>query len=66
MSGGGGGAIIIRYTVKKAMEDPLVSGVLPPKMRAIIDPILAKDINNWSVADHQEAVRIFHWIATRC
>lgn len=66
MSGGGGGVIIIRAAMKQALVDPLVHGNLPKDLQAAIDPVLAKDVNAWTMVDHHDAVHAFVWAAEHC
>ena len=66
MSGGGGGVIIIRNAMKMALSDPLVHGALPDHLKSTVDPILAKDVNDWSMVDHRSAVHVFDWAAAHC
>jgi hypothetical protein len=63
---GGGGHIIIRNAIKQALSDPLIHGILSDKHKAIIDPILAEDINNWTPKDDAEALKVFEWCARNC
>jgi hypothetical protein len=49
--GGGDGTVIVKNAVKAALSDPTVHGNLAPKMQAKIDPVLAKDVADWSTAD---------------
>ena len=58
-----GGIIIMRKAIQQALTDPLVHGQLPDKMKVTIDPVLAKDVNDWTTADHHAAVHVFDWAA---
>jgi hypothetical protein len=58
---GGGTIIIIRNAIKQALSDPLVHGMLPPKMLVKVDPILAKDTSAWTAEDDVESMRAFSW-----
>lgn len=62
----GGGHIIIRNAIKTALSDPVVHGLLSDRQKAIIDPILAEDVNNWTPHDDEEARKIFDWAARNC
>ena len=66
MSGGGGGTIIIRSAMKKALNDPLIHGDLPDKMTKVIDPVLAKDEGMWSLAEHHAVNDVFNWASQHC
>lgn len=63
---GGGGTIIIRNAIKQVLTDPLVHGSLPDKMKTTIDPVLAKDVNDWTTPEHHAALNVFDWAATHC
>jgi len=63
---GGGGTVIIRNAIKQALIHPLIHGALPEKMKAVVDPVLQKDVNDWTVADHNGALHVFDWAATHC
>jgi len=63
---GGGTIIIIRNAIKQALSDPLVHGSLSASDQAAIDPILAKDVNDWTQTEHDKAVKIFTWAAHHC
>jgi len=62
----GGGHIIIRASIKTALSDPLVHGLLSDKQKTLIDPILAEDVNNWSTQDDENARKVFDWVAKNC
>jgi len=66
MSGGGGGVIIIRTAIKTALSDPLVHGGLPDYIQKSVDPVLAKDVNDWDHAEHRAAAHAFDWAAMNC
>lgn len=57
---GGGGHIIIQHA-KIAMSDPLVHGNLPDAIKALIDPILAKEDAQWSVSDKLLIAHAYNW-----
>lgn len=57
----GGGHIIIRQALKMALSDPLVHGALPMADQAAIDPILAKDVNDWSHREQRTCMQSFCW-----
>jgi hypothetical protein len=62
----GGGHIIINQAIKQALSDPLVHGMLPPEDQAVVDPILAKDVNDWTMEDRHLAAKAFFWVAVNC
>ncbi len=66
MSGGGGGIIIIRNAMKQALSNPLVHGTLPESDANLIDPILAKDVNDWTHIEHEQVRKTFAWVAQHC
>lgn len=66
MSGGGGGTIIIRSVMKKALSDPLIHGDLPQKISKVIDPVLSKDEGAWTFAEHHAVIEAFNWVALNC
>lgn len=63
---GGGGHIIIRSAMKQALTDPLVHGWLPAADTALIDPILAKDVNDWTAQEYERVRKTFAWAAQHC
>ena len=66
MSGGGGGIIIIRNAMKQALSNPLVHGMLPEADAALIDPILTKDVNDWTHQEYEQVRKTFAWAAQHC
>lgn len=58
--GGSGGVIIVNHA-KQALSDPLVHGQLPIRTRAMIDPILAKDVSLWTLRDKKDIAAAFTW-----
>jgi hypothetical protein len=66
MSGGGGGVIILRAAMKRALLDPLVHGELPDYIAYAVDPVLAKSINDWTAAEHHAVTHGFLWAAGHC
>lgn len=66
MSGGGGGVIIIRKVMVQALTDPLVHGNLPAETASNIDPILQKDVSDWTAEDHTAVTDAFNWASTHC
>lgn len=66
MSGGGGGAIILRVAIKQALSHPLVHGILPASDVARIDPILAKDVNDWTHEEQRAVMKSFAWVEQHC
>ena len=66
MSGGGGGIIIIRSTIIAALEDPLVSGAMPARLRARLHRLCEKALDSWSEDDDIEALFLFNYAATHC
>jgi hypothetical protein len=61
---GGGGTIIVRNAIKNTLTQPVVHGSLPSHLLTEVDPVLAKDVNDWAPTEHAIAVRVFHWAAT--
>lgn len=57
MSGGGGGVIIRRNSLRATFSDPLVSGVVPPQKQARLQEILAKDNDEWDKGDEHFLLR---------
>ena len=66
MSGGGGGIIIIRSSIAKALENPLVSGELPRHLRERSYDLCAKNVNDWTQEDDRTALFLFNYAATHC
>lgn len=66
MSGGGGGVIIIRRAMRTTLKDPMVHGALPEHMQAVIDPILARDPDTWTLEEHRIISHAFNWAAEHC
>lgn len=60
---GGGGTIIIRRSIKQALNDPLVHGLIPTNEVAVVDSILAKDENDWTMHETHKVAKVFHWVA---
>lgn len=58
---GGGGHVIIRNVVVTTLNDPLVGGALPDRMKLAISPILAKDPADWTVQDEMVLAHVFSW-----
>ncbi len=63
---GGGGTIIIRNAIKTTLEDPVIHGSLPDEEKAIVDPILAKDVNDWTQEEQHLTAKAFFWVAVNC
>lgn len=63
---GGGGTIIIRQAIKQALTDPVVHGMLPASDIAVVDPILAKDVNDWTHQEQRAAMKTFAWAEQHC
>lgn len=63
---GGGGTIIIRSAVKTTLSDPMVHGSLPNWAQVRIDPVLQKDVGDWSDEEHQLALWCFNWAGLNC
>lgn len=61
---GGGGHVIIRNAMKVALQDPLVHGLIPTDEVALVDSILAKDVNDWTAQETHKVAKVFHWVAT--
>jgi hypothetical protein len=59
---GGGGTIIIRNAMKSTLSDPLIHGLLPDCEKAVVDPILAKDVNDWTAEEQHLAAKAFFWV----
>lgn len=62
----GGGVIIIRNAMQKALTDPMVSGSLPPDVLALLDPFVFKTTSSWTHAEHRTAAHAFNWAAEHC
>lgn len=62
----GGGHIIIRRSIKRTLSDPLVHGSLPAPMLQLVDPVLAKDVNDWSDVEDITVLMAFSWAAYHC
>lgn len=62
----GGGHVIIRSAIKQALSDPLVHGCLPASDVAVVDPILAKDVNSWTHEEFERVLKTFAWAAQNC
>ncbi len=63
---GGGGTIIIRSAMKEALNHPLVHGMLPESDANLIDPILAKDVGDWTHIEYEHVRKSFAWVAQHC
>ena len=62
----GGGHVIIKNAIKQALSDPLVHGMLSDSDRAVVDPILAKDVNDWTDEEFNSAGKTFEWARQNC
>jgi hypothetical protein len=60
MSGGSGGPIII-HGGHAALSNPIVHGQLPDEIKAMIDPILAKQGSDWTYCDKVCIGYAFTW-----
>lgn len=58
---GGGGHVIIRSAMKTALTNPLVHGALPRPDQTRVDPILVKDVNDWTHEEECAVMRTFAW-----
>jgi hypothetical protein len=59
--GGNSGGIIVREAVKAGLSDPMVSGQLPEKMKAVIDTVFAKAAGEWSPSDCKAVAKAADW-----
>jgi len=66
MSGGGGGIIIIKNSMKAALADPLVSGIMPAHLAPSVQALCAKDVNDWTHDEFNFALRCFNYAAMHC
>jgi len=62
--GGGDGTIIVRDAMKSVLTNPVVHGKIPKETTRVIDPVLEKDVGEWSVYEHRAIVDAFTWVAT--
>jgi hypothetical protein len=56
--GGSSGGVIVRQDVKTILSNPLVHGTLTADIQAAIDPVLAKDVGDWTPADCETAAKV--------
>jgi hypothetical protein len=62
--GGNSGTIIIDDAMKQVLTNPQIHGVLPPKTRAVVDPILAREPGTWTADEGAAIFRAFTWAHT--
>lgn len=63
---GGGGHIIIKSVMKQALRNPLVHGLLPEADANLIDPILDKNVDDWTQEEYEHVRKAFDWAAQHC
>lgn len=63
---GGGGTVIIRQAIQRALTDPLVHGMLSDLDKTMVDPIMGKDCDKWTHHEHEQALKAFVWAAQHC
>ena len=57
--GGGDGTVIIRKAMQVALTDPIVHGKLSDADKALVDPILGKDVGQWTTHENEIILKIF-------
>lgn len=57
---GGGGIIIIQDSIN-TLNKPEVHGNLPPRLQALIDPLLSKDPSTWTPVDKIIVSHVYTW-----
>ena len=64
MSGGAGGIVIIKDSMRSALSNPLVSGTLPDPLAGDVATVCAKDCDDWSHEDYVLMAFAFNYAVT--
>lgn len=59
--GGSGGGIIVQHNTAVTLSDPQVHGALPQRLQNLLDPILAKTVDQWDEDDKFIVGHVYAW-----